>query len=204
MLLLVGLGNPGPEHSRNRHNVGFMAVDAIIHRHSFGPARRRFHGVVSDGTLAGERVLALKPQTYMNRSGISVAEAAHFFRIAPPEVIVIHDEIDLVGGKLRVKRGGGTAGHNGLRDIDAHIGRDFRRVRIGIGHPGVRELVMPYVLSDFAKDEREWLDPLLKALAEAAPLLAQGDDAAFMSRVALLRQPARADRDRADDAAPKI
>ncbi|MBI4183367.1 MAG: aminoacyl-tRNA hydrolase [Proteobacteria bacterium] len=197
MLLFVGLGNPGPEHAGNRHNVGFMAADEIVRRHSFGPWRSRFHGRLSEGSLAGEKVLVLKPQTYMNESGRAVGEAVRFHRLAPSQVVVFHDELDLVAGKVRVKLGGGTAGHNGLRSLDAHIGPDFKRVRIGIGHPGDKRRVVDYVLRDFPKSARDWLAPLLEAIAEAAPLLARGDDAAFMSKVALLTRkqeptPARA------------
>ena len=189
MLLLVGLGNPGREHARNRHNVGFMALEAISRCHGFGRARRRFHGAVREGLLGGKRTLALWPETYVNRSGQAVEAAAHYYRLAPGSVIVIHDELDLKPGKLRVKHGGGTAGHNGLRDIDSRFGADFRRVRIGIGHPGHRDDVMRYVLNDFAKADSVWLDPLIEAVAEVAPLLAVGDDPGFMSKVALLLAP---------------
>ena len=143
MLLFVGLGNPGAEHAGNRHNVGFMVVDAIRRRHGFSPWRRRFQGVATEGTLGGERVLLLLPGTYMNKSGRAVTEAAHFYKLAPGEIVVFHDELDLAPAKVRVKTGGGVAGHNGLRSVGAHIGNDFRRVRIGIGHPGVKELVYP-------------------------------------------------------------
>ena len=151
MLLLVGLGNPGPKYADNRHNIGFMAVDEIVRRHGFGAWRARFHGLAADGVLDGQKVLALKPTTFMNHSGRAVGEAMRFFKLEPAAVTVIHDEIDLAFGKVRVKRGGGHAGHNGLRDIDAHIGADFWRVRVGIGHPGDKELVHGHVLSDFAK-----------------------------------------------------
>ncbi len=189
MLLLVGLGNPGNKYADNRHNIGFMAVDEIVRRHGFSPERRRFQGLVSEGTLAGKKVLTLKPQTFMNESGRSVGEAARFFKIEPEQIIVFHDELDLEPGKLRVKKGGGLAGHNGLKSMAAHIGKDFRRVRLGIGHPGDKNKVMGYVLRDFPKADDKWLDPLLDAMAEAAPLLCGKDDAAFASKVALILKP---------------
>ena len=189
MLLLVGLGNPGNKYADNRHNIGFMAVDEIVRRHGFAPERSRFQGLVSEGTLAGQKVLTLKPQTFMNESGRSVGEAARFFKLAPDQIIVFHDELDLEPGKLRVKNGGGLAGHNGLKSMAAHIGKDFRRVRLGIGHPGVKNKVMAYVLRDFPKADDKWLDPLLDAMAEAAPLLCGKDDAAFASKVALILKP---------------
>lgn len=189
MQLFVGLGNPGDRYARNRHNIGFMAVDAIIRRHGFGAERSRFQGLVSEGQLAGDKVLALKPMTYMNESGRSVGEAVRFYKLAAEDVVVFYDEIDLVAGKLRVKRGGGLAGHNGLRSIKAHIGEDFRRVRLGIGHPGDKDRVSGHVLSDFAKADHDWLDPLIDAVAEAAPLLAQRDDPGFATKVALLLRP---------------
>jgi PTH1 family peptidyl-tRNA hydrolase len=154
MHLLVGLGNPGPKYAGNRHNIGFMAVDEIVRRHGFSAWRRRYQGEAAEGTLAGEKVLALKPATYMNESGRSVGEAARFFDIDPAQVIVFYDEIDLIEGKLRVKFGGGAAGHNGIRSIIAHLGPHFQRVRIGIGHPGEKSLVHPHVLGDFAKADR--------------------------------------------------
>ncbi len=189
MLLLVGLGNPGRRHASNRHNVGFMALEAIALHYGFGRERRRFHGAVREGLLGGKRTLALWPRTYMNRSGQAVEAAVHYYRLAPSSVIVFHDELDLSPGKVRVKRGGGTAGHNGLRDIDSRFASDFRRVRIGIGHPGYRDDVMPYVLSDFAKADAAWLGPLIEALVEGAPLLALGDDPGFMTKVALILNP---------------
>ena len=189
MLLLVGLGNPGNKYADNRHNIGFMAVDEIVRRHGFAPERRRFQGLVSEGTLAGQKVLTLKPQTFMNESGRSVGEAARFFKLTPDQIIVFHDELDLEPGKLRVKNGGGLAGHNGLKSMAAHIGKDFRRVRLGIGHPGDKNKVMAYVLRDFPKADDKWLDPLLDAMAEAAPLLCGKDDAAFASKVALILKP---------------
>lgn len=184
MLLIAGLGNPGPEYSGHRHNVGFMAVDAIHRRHGFGPWRRRFRGEVAEGSLAGEKVLLLKPLTYMNESGRAVGEAMRFYKLAPAaDVLVIHDEVDLPPGKFRMKAGGGTAGHNGLRSIGAAIGDGFRRMRIGVGHPGVKEMVPHHVLRDFAKADRVWLAPLLDAIADNAPLLAEGKDNTFANRI---------------------
>ncbi|MFQ5785525.1 MAG: aminoacyl-tRNA hydrolase [Alphaproteobacteria bacterium] len=189
MLLIVGLGNPGPDHAHNRHNVGFMAVDEVVRRHAFGAPRRRFDGEVCEGVLCDEKLLVLKPLTFMNRSGDSVGAALRFYKLAPERTIVFHDELDLAPGKLRVKRGGGAAGHNGLRSIAAHIGPEFRRVRIGIGHPGDKDLVTPYVLHDFAKADDAWLAPLLDAIADALPLLIAGDDSAFTTRIAYLTRP---------------
>lgn len=189
MLLLVGLGNPGPKYQGNRHNVGFMAVDAIVHRHSFGPWRARFEGLVSEGTIDGVKVLALKPQTYMNDSGRSVGQAMRFYKLDGRQIAVIHDELDLKPFKVRVKIGGGAAGHNGIRSIDAHIGPEYRRVRFGIGHPGDKKLVLPYALGDFFKEEQPELRKTIDAIVEAVPMLARGDDNAFMTKVALLTQP---------------
>lgn len=189
MLLVVGLGNPGSEYAGHRHNIGFMAVDAIVRRHSFGPFRAKFQGLLAEGVVGGVKVLALKPMTYMNESGVSVGQATHFHKIPPDQVIVLHDELDLAPGKVRIKVGGGSAGHNGLRSIDAHLGRDYRRVRLGIGHPGDRDRVTGYVLHDFAKADGEWLGPLLDAVADCFPLLVKGDDAGFMTRVAMLTKP---------------
>ena len=166
-----------------------MAVDAIATRHGFGPWRKRFQGALAEGNLAGEKVAALKPMTYMNESGRSVGEAMRFFNLEPKDVIVIHDELDLPPGKLRVKTGGGVAGHNGLRSLGAHIGRDFQRVRIGVGHPGVKELVLHHVLRDFAKSDREWVLPLIDAIAEQAPLLAEGKAASFQNKIHLALNP---------------
>ena len=184
MLLIVGLGNPGSRYAANRHNIGFMAVDEIVRRHCFSPWRQRFQGDVAEGRLDGEKTMALKPRTYMNESGRAVGEAMRFFKLRPEDVVVFHDELDLAPGKLRVKRGGGHAGHNGLRSIIAHIGPDFRRVRIGIGHPGDPARVTGYVLGDFAKSDREWTEPLLEAIGEAAPLLTTGrQDNDFAARI---------------------
>ena len=183
MLLLVGLGNPGSDYAGHRHNVGFMAVDAIHRRHGFPPWRRRFQAEVAEGMLAGDKVLLLKPQTYMNESGRSVGAAASFYKLAPADILVIHDEVDLPPGKTRMKVGGGAAGHNGLRSVTAAIGDGYRRLRIGVGHPGVKERVPGYVLHDFAKADRAWLEPLLDAIADHAALLAEGRDATFANRL---------------------
>jgi PTH1 family peptidyl-tRNA hydrolase len=188
MKLFVGLGNPGQEHAFNRHNVGFMAADAIAAAHDFPAWRKRFSGLIAEGRLGGDRVLLLKPQTYMNRSGSSVGEAVRFYKLELGDVVIFHDELDLAPGKLRVKTGGGVAGHNGLKSITAHIGNDYVRVRIGIGHPEHREKVAKYVLSDFAKAERGSLEALLGATADAAPFLAEGAADKFQSRVAHLTQ----------------
>jgi len=185
MLLLVGLGNPGAGYAGNRHNIGFVAVQEIAKRHGIGPWRRRFQGIACEGPLGGERTLLLLPGTYMNESGRAVAEAMHFYKLSPAEVIVFHDEIDLPPGKVRVKVGGGIAGHNGLRSISEHIGNDYRRVRIGVGHPGDKDLVQHYVLSDFAKSDRGWVEALIGILAENAELLARGQDASFQNKVHL-------------------
>jgi PTH1 family peptidyl-tRNA hydrolase len=188
MKLFVGLGNPGDKYARNRHNVGFMAVERIAAAHGFSPWRRKFQGEVAEGTIAGERVLLLKPMTYMNESGRSVGEAARFLKIDLADIVVFHDELDLQPGKVRVKTGGGNAGHNGLKSITAHVGNDYVRVRIGIGHPGSKDAVVPYVLNDFAKADYEWLDPLLDAIASAAAHLASGDLNRFQNDVARAQQ----------------
>jgi len=185
MLLLVGLGNPGARYAGNRHNVGFLAVQEIAKRHGLGPWRRRFAGVACEGPLDGVRTLLLLPGTFMNESGRAVAEAAHFYKISPAEITVFHDEIDLPPGKVRVKIGGGIAGHNGLRSISEHIGNDYRRVRIGVGHPGDKDLVQHYVLSDFAKSDRGWVDALVAIIGENAELIARGQDASFQNKVHL-------------------
>lgn len=191
MLLLVGLGNPGAKYAKHRHNVGFMALEAIVRHHGFGPGRTRFRSIAYDGRLDGEKTLALKPQTFMNLSGEAVGEAMRFYKLSPADIVVFHDELDLAPGKIRVKTGGGHAGHNGLRSITQHIGPDFRRVRIGIGHPGDKALVHYYVLSDFAKADQDWLAALLGAMATAAGHLAHGEDEKFMTKVALLTRPAK-------------
>ena len=189
MLLWVGLGNPEPAMARQRHNIGFMALDEIARRHGFGPWRQRFRGLVAEGTVGGERVLALKPGTYMNASGESVQPAAAFFKLQPDAITAFHDELDLAPGKVRVKRGGGAAGHNGLRSMDRCLGTpEYWRVRLGIGHPGDKARVHGHVLGDFHKTDQAWLADLLDAVADAAPLLAQARPADFMTRVALLTQ----------------
>ncbi len=192
MYLLAGLGNPGPKYAGNRHNIGFMAVDAIVRRHGFSPWRRRFQGAISEGVLGGEKVLALKPMTYMNESGRSVGEALRFYDIDPAQLIVLYDEIDLEAAKVRVKFGGGAAGHNGIRSIIAHAGPHFQRVRLGVGHPGERGLVHPHVLSDFAKTDRVWLEPLIDAVAEHAALLIAGAEGTFQNKVHLAINPSPA------------
>jgi PTH1 family peptidyl-tRNA hydrolase len=185
MLLFVGLGNPGSQYVRNRHNIGFMAVEAIARRHGFPAFRRRFQGVTTEGAIGGERVLLLLPGTFMNESGRAVQEAAAFYKIALADIVVFQDEVELPPAKLRMKAGGGNAGHNGLRSISAQVGNDYRRVRLGIGHPGVKELVHGHVLSDFSKADNEWLAPLLDAIAEHAGLIVQGQDASFQNKVHL-------------------
>ena len=188
MKLLVGLGNPGQEYAFNRHNVGFMAVDAIAAAHDFPAWRKRFSGLAAEGRLGREPVLLFKPQTFMNESGRAVGEAARFYKLELGDVVVFHDELDLAPGKVRVKTGGGVAGHNGLRSITAHIGNDYRRVRIGVGHPGIKELVHPHVLSDFSKDERAWVEALCAVIADNVDLLAKGHDATFQNKVHLAMQ----------------
>src|SRR6202041_2557622 len=185
MLLLVGLGNPGARYLGNRHNIGFMAVQAIAKRHGLGPWRRRFAGVACEGPIGRERVLLLLPGTFMNESGRAVAEAAQFYKLALGDITVFHDEIELPPGKVRVKVGGGIAGHNGLRSISSHVGNDYRRVRIGVGHPGAKELVMPYVLGDFAKAERPWVEALCDIIADNAIMIAKGEDSGFQNKVHL-------------------
>ncbi|UFZ03599.1 aminoacyl-tRNA hydrolase [Bradyrhizobium ontarionense] len=188
MLLLVGLGNPGAKYARNRHNIGFMAVDEIARRHGFSPWRRRFQGETSEGTLDSERVILLKPETFMNESGRSVQAAASFFKLGVGDVTVFQDELELPPCKLRVKVGGGIAGHNGLRSISAHIGNEYRRVRLGIGHPGVKELVHGHVLSDFAKADMPWVEALCDAVADNAGLLIGRRDSTFANKVHLALQ----------------
>jgi|UPI0003FD0BA2 PTH1 family peptidyl-tRNA hydrolase len=200
MRLFVGLGNPGGKYTNNRHNIGFMAVDEIARRHGFGPWRRRFQGETSEGTLDGEKVVVLKPTTFMNESGRAVQEAANFFKLSAGEITVFQDELELPPGKVRVKIGGGIAGHNGLRSITSHIGNEYRRVRLGIGHPGIKELVHGHVLSDFAKSDRPWVAALCEAVADAAALLAAGRDPTFQNKVHLAMQ-ARGFFEKGDDGA---
>jgi PTH1 family peptidyl-tRNA hydrolase len=188
MLLFVGLGNPGARYAGNRHNIGFMALDAIARAQKAAPWRRRFQGEATEAVIGGERVILLKPETFMNESGRSVAEAMRFFKIPLGDTVVFHDELDLAPAKLRVKTGGGNAGHNGLRSITALCGNEYRRVRMGIGHPGDKSLVHPYVLSDFAKSERDWVEDLCRACAENAELLARGEDPSFQNKVHLVME----------------
>ena len=189
MIMLVGLGNPGAKYAFNRHNIGFMAIDAIVEQQRLGPWRSRFQALVSEGSLDGEKCLCMKPQTFMNESGRAVGEAMRFYKLQPSDVVVFHDELDLPEGKLRIKAGGGHAGHNGLRSISAHIGETYRRVRLGIEHPGHKHLVHNHVLGDFSKADIEWLGPLLDAIATNAALLAKGQDSTFMNRVHLAINP---------------
>ena len=188
MRLFVGLGNPGAKYAHNRHNIGFMAVDEIARRHGFAPWRRRFQGMTSEGSLDQEKIVLLRPETFMNECGRAVQEAANFFKLGASDIIVFQDELELPPAKVRVKIGGGIAGHNGLRSISAHIGNDYRRVRLGIGHPGVKELVHGYVLSDFAKSDRLWVEALCAVMADNAGLLASGTDSTFQNKVHLAMQ----------------
>jgi len=185
MLLFVGLGNPGPKHAGNRHNIGFMVVQAIARRHELSPWRRRFQGVAVEGNIANERVLLLLPGTYMNESGRAVVEAANFYKVEPGSIVVFHDEVDLPTAKVRVKVGGGVAGHNGLRSITAHVGNDYKRVRIGIGKPDVKELVPMHVLGDFSKSDWAWIEALCDVIADNAALLVEGKDSTFQNKVHL-------------------
>ena len=185
MILIAGLGNPGKAYAHNRHNIGFRAIERIAERHRIGPFRQRFQGLVADGPIDGERVALLMPQTYMNESGRSVGEAMRFYKLGLDALVVIHDELDLAPAKARVKVGGGNAGHNGLRSITAHVGNDYKRLRLGIGHPGAKELVYPYVLGDFSKAETAWVEAMCDAVAGAAALLARGDDATFQNKLHL-------------------
>ena len=191
MKIWVGLGNPGTQYAGNRHNIGFMALDRIAADHGFGPWRARFQGQMSEGRLGGDKLLLLKPETFMNLSGQSVGEAMRFFKSTPADVTVFHDELDLAPGKCRLKTAGGHAGHNGLRSIIAHIGDGFHRVRLGIGHPGRKEMVSGYVLHDFAKADADWLDDLLRGLSDGAPALAGGDGARFLNAVSARTAPPR-------------
>jgi PTH1 family peptidyl-tRNA hydrolase len=191
MRLIVGLGNPGGQYARHRHNIGFMAMDRIAEDHGFSPWRSKFQAQVAEGRLGGDKALLVKPQTFMNRSGQSVGEAMRFYKLEPADVIVIHDELDLAPGKCRVKEGGGHAGHNGLRSIHAAIGADYARVRLGIGHPGHKDRVSGYVLHDFAKADADWLDDLLRGVSDGADALAAGDWGRFQNAVALRTAPAR-------------
>jgi PTH1 family peptidyl-tRNA hydrolase len=188
-LLVAGLGNPGSQYARNRHNAGFIVVDMLHAEYGFGPWKAKFEGLLSEGSLGGRKTYLLKPQTYMNLSGDSVGPALRFFKLPLSALVVVHDEIDLAAGKLKVKTGGGDAGQNGLRSITATLGPDYRRVRLGIGHPGEKHRVTTHVLQNFSKDDIDWLKPLVEAMVQAAPLLAKDDDAGFMSKVAVLLKP---------------
>jgi len=191
MKLFVGLGNPGTKYAGNRHNIGFMAVDRIADDHGFDAWRGKFHGAVAEGRLGSEKVLLLKPETFMNKSGLSVGEAVNFFKLDPKDVTVFHDEIDLAPAKLRVKQGGGHAGHNGLRSLHAAIGDSYQRVRMGVGHPGNKDAVPHYVLKDFAKADQDWLDDMLRGISDGAADLAAGDTGRFQNAVALRLNPPR-------------
>lgn len=207
MKLIAGLGNPGAKYSGNRHNIGFMAVDRIAADHGFSPWKSKFQGQISEGRLGHEKVVLLKPETFMNRSGQSVGDAMRFFKLDPQDVIVLHDEIDLAPAKVRVKEGGGHAGHNGLRSVHGHIGAEYQRVRLGVGHPGHKDAVPGYVLRDFAKSDQDWLDDVLRGVSDGAPALAQGDKARFLNAVSLRVAPPRSGtgtaRPKSDDAKPK-
>ncbi len=191
MLLFVGLGNPGPRYARHRHNIGFMAVEAIVRRHGFGRWQRAFEAETAEGRIGGEKVICLKPQTFMNESGRAVGAALRYFKLPTTALTVFHDELDLAPGKLRVKHDGGAGGHNGLRSIDAHVGKDYWRVRMGIGHPGHKDAVHGYVLHDFAKTDNGWLDKELDVVADEAERLVANDGPGFMSKVALVMNPPR-------------
>jgi len=200
MYLVVGLGNPGEKYARNRHNIGFMAADEIVRRHSFSAYRAKFQGEIAEGKIGTDKVLVLKPQTFMNESGRSVKEVATFYKIPAEDIIVLHDELDLAPGKLRVKRGGGHAGNNGLRSLHAHIGDGYARVRFGIGHPGSKDRVTGHVLKDFAKADQDWIVPQLDAVADNIDLIFQGRDSDFMTRVAQAVNPPRSSNNSNDAA----
>jgi PTH1 family peptidyl-tRNA hydrolase len=200
MKLIVGLGNPGPKYAGNRHNIGFMALDRIADDHGFGPWKSKFQGVISEGRFGSDKVILLKPETFMNNSGQSVGEAMRFYKLEPEDVIVLHDEIDLAPGKVRVKSGGGHAGHNGLRSMHAHIGDAYQRVRLGVGHPGHKDRVPSYVLHDFAKADQDWLDDVLRGISDGAAHLAAGDSGKFMNAVALRVNPPRSSTSAKPDA----
>ncbi|WP_299943535.1 aminoacyl-tRNA hydrolase [uncultured Ruegeria sp.] len=194
MKLFVGLGNPGSKYARNRHNIGFMALERIAQDHGFGPWKSKFQAEIAEGRLGGRKVLLLKPQTFMNRSGQSVGEAMRFYKLDSTDVTVFHDELDLAPGKVRAKAGGGHAGHNGLRSIHEHISPAYDRVRLGIGHPGRKEMVSPYVLSDFAKADADWLDDVLRGVSDGAHHLADDESGKFMNAVALRTVPSRSSK----------
>ncbi|MBO6551598.1 MAG: aminoacyl-tRNA hydrolase [Roseitalea sp.] len=186
MQIIAGLGNPGPRYAENRHNIGFMAADAIVRRHSsFGPWQKKWNAEIAEGRIGSEKVLVIKPQTFMNLSGQAVGEAMRFYKLGPEDLTVLYDELDLAPGKVRIKRGGGSGGHNGIKSLDAHCGKDYRRVRLGIGHPGDKARVQAHVLGDFAKADQQWLEPLLDALADNVDLLVAGNESGLMNRLAL-------------------
>ena len=199
MRLVVGLGNPGEKYARNRHNIGFMAADEIVRRHSFSAYRSKFQGELAEGKIGTEKVLVLKPMTFMNESGRAVNEVVTFYKIAPEDIIVLHDELDLAPGKLRMKRGGGHAGHNGLRSIHAHVGEGYARVRLGIGHPGHKDKVTGHVLNDFSKADADWLVPMLDAVADSIDLVLDGKDPEFTTKVAQVLQPPREPKSKKPD-----
>jgi len=204
MKLVAGLGNPGEKYAMNRHNVGFMAVDRIAEDHGFAPWRAKFQGRVSEGMLGREKVILLKPETFMNKSGQSIGEALRFYKLDPADLIVFHDEIDLAPGKLRVKQGGGHAGHNGLRSIHGHLGEGYGRVRMGVGHPGHKDAVPGYVLRDVPKADRDWLDDMLRGISDGAPHLVEGDAGRFQNAVALRLNPPRSSTTKPKSDAPKV
>lgn len=185
MIIIAGLGNPGTQYAANRHNIGFMALDALQRLPSFSPWSKKFKAEISEGEIAGEKILLMKPQTFMNLSGEAVGEAMRFYKVKTGDVIAIHDELDLAPGRARIKIGGGHGGHNGLKSIDAHCGKEYRRLRLGIGHPGDKDRVNAHVLGDFAKSDRTWLEPLLDAVADNADLLVKGEDSQLMNKLAL-------------------
>jgi len=191
MQLFVGLGNPGTKYAKNRHNIGFMALDRIAEDHGFSPWKSKFQGLISEGRFGSSKIVLLKPETFMNRSGQSVGEAMRFFKLTPEDIAVFHDELDLAPGKARHKKGGGHAGHNGLRSIHGHMGDSYHRVRLGIGHPGRKEAVPGYVLHDFPKADADWLDDLMRGISDGAPALVAGDPGKFMNAVALRTAPPR-------------
>lgn len=203
MIIIAGLGNPGAQYAGNRHNIGFMAIDAIYRKHSFAPWSKKFKALISEGEIGGEKALLMKPQTFMNLSGEAVGEAMRFYKLGPGDIIAIHDELDLPAGKVRLKTGGGHGGHNGLKSLDAHCGKDYRRVRLGIGHPGSKEQVHNHVLGDFAKSDHIWLDPLLDDIALNADLLSEGDGSKFMNKFAP-PTPAKPEKPAKLDTAAKV
>lgn len=199
MKLFIGLGNPGAKYAHNRHNVGYMAADRIAADYGFGPWRSKFQGLISEGRLGSSKVTILKPETFMNLSGQSVGEAMRFFKLGPEDIVVFQDEIDLAPGKIRVKSGGGHAGHNGLRSLHQHIGPEYARVRIGVGHPGHKDAVPTYVLKDFSKADQDWLDDLLRGISDGAPYLADGDNGRFQNAVAVRMKPPKSSTSRESD-----